>query len=301
MNENPVPQSSNFKKTMYCLTPILIYIAVNIILSFITAAIVFFSASMGYDNAANMLLTGDGNYYLAMVMDICLIIPAIFFRKRDRAMSGLEREKASGAVNVILAVIMGFAISLALNLFVSIIGADKLMEKFAPDRVSMLSGGSPLVKFIALCIFAPIAEELIFRVLLFGRLRHFMSFIPAAVVSAVCFGIVHLEPVTGVCAFVIGLVMAYLFENTGSIFLSMFFHFGFNLLPTLAFLMSGGSEAAQPEVSDGVLRIGMLVWFILGVIIFTIMFIIFIRKNSNAADMTAADTDLTDTEKGWSK
>ena len=300
MNERIKTPNTGVNKTVYCLIPLIVYVAVNLAISvFVAAAAMMPGSGSGF---ADFMKGNYGAYVVSIIFDACLIIAALPLRRRDLIRDGERREKLTGIVNIILAVIMGFAVSIILNLFVTLIGADELMEKFDPARVEMLSSGSPGIKIIALCIFAPIAEELIFRVLLFGRLRRFMRFLPAALISAVCFGIVHIEPVTGACAFIIGVLMAFLYEKTGSIFQSMFFHFGFNFYPSLIFLLSevgglGALETPENEAVQKYVNMGLIIWIIFGAVIFVFSFIMFLRRN-NTAEMsdTAFEAAVDETE-----
>jgi uncharacterized protein len=73
---------------------------------------------------------------------------------------------------------------------------------------------------ILVIVFAPISEELFFRGFLFGGLRGRMTFWPAALVSGVFFGLIHLlggswEVIAPLAAF--GVLLAWLYERTGSL------------------------------------------------------------------------------------
>jgi len=99
--------------------------------------------------------------------------------------------------------------------------------------------GSPQLKFLAPDGFswtivigmiviggllAPLAEEIIFRGMLYGWLRRFMGLLPAAFLSAAVFGLVHgMYPVIA-AAFVVGLALAYIYERTGSLWAPAIVH-----------------------------------------------------------------------------
>ena len=74
---------------------------------------------------------------------------------------------------------------------------------------------------------APISEELFFRGFLFGGLRGKLSFWPAALISGVFFGSIHLlggswEIIPPLAAF--GVLLAWLYERTGSIWPPILMH-----------------------------------------------------------------------------
>lgn len=81
-----------------------------------------------------------------------------------------------------------------------------------------------VVAFVALVILPPIAEELLFRGYLFGRLREKFGFWLTTIVVSVMFGIVHLQWNVGIDVAVLSLFLCYLREKTGSIWASITLH-----------------------------------------------------------------------------
>ena len=79
-----------------------------------------------------------------------------------------------------------------------------------------------------------------------------MKFVPAALISAAVFGIIHFDIVTGIAAFLIGVIMAFLYEKTGSIYVSMLFHFGFNFFSIVADLIPENAPTFIPVIMFGV-------------------------------------------------
>lgn len=78
--------------------------------------------------------------------------------------------------------------------------------------------------FIALVILPPIAEELVFRGYLFGRLREKFGFWLSSIVVSIVFGIVHMQWNVAVDVAVLSLFLCYLRERTGSIWASIVLH-----------------------------------------------------------------------------
>lgn len=81
-----------------------------------------------------------------------------------------------------------------------------------------------VVAFVALVVLPPIAEELLFRGYLFGRLREKFGFWLTTIVVSVMFGIVHLQWNVGIDVAVLSLFLCYLRERTGSIWASITLH-----------------------------------------------------------------------------
>ena len=77
-------------------------------------------------------------------------------------------------------------------------------------------------------IIVPIAEELLFRGVIFRWLRQRFSFWPAAVASAALFGLAHVWIDSMIAAGAMGLVLAWLYERSGSLAPSILMHQTFN-------------------------------------------------------------------------
>lgn len=79
--------------------------------------------------------------------------------------------------------------------------------------------------FLVTAIFAPIFEEWMCRGMVLRGLLTKMKPVWAIVLSALFFAIIHLNPWQALNAFVIGLVMGYIYYKTGSLLLTMLIHF----------------------------------------------------------------------------
>lgn len=81
-----------------------------------------------------------------------------------------------------------------------------------------------ILAFIGLVILPPIAEELLFRGYLFGRLRQQFGFWFTAIVVSVTFGFVHGQWNVGIDTAVLSMFLCYLRERTGTIWASILLH-----------------------------------------------------------------------------
>ena len=73
-------------------------------------------------------------------------------------------------------------------------------------------------------IIAPVSEEILFRQIIFKRLRNISPFWVAALVSAMLFGVYHGNLVQGIYALIMGLFLALVYEWTGSLLAPVLFH-----------------------------------------------------------------------------
>jgi len=88
-----------------------------------------------------------------------------------------------------------------------------------------LFGMERLIGFIVLVVITPLAEELVMRGFLFGKLREAkMPFWPTAVIVSVIFGFAHGQWNVGVDTLILSMVACYLREMTGTIWPGVIIH-----------------------------------------------------------------------------
>ena len=83
--------------------------------------------------------------------------------------------------------------------------------------VTMVLEGDILPVILFSALLAPVFEELMFRGILFKRFRERQGFWYSAICSAVFFMFMHTNTTQMVYAFLLGLMLAYLYERTGSL------------------------------------------------------------------------------------
>lgn len=124
------------------------------------------------------------------------------------------------------------------------------------ESVQAFQGGNIFLMLIAVVICAPIAEEIIFRGLIYNALKKIINLIPkvsssktrllsmilAAVISSALFGLYHGNILQGLYTGILSLFMVWIYEMSGSLFSSMFVHAAFNFagLPTAIFVEQFG-------------------------------------------------------------
>ena len=122
--------------------------------------------------------------------------------------------------------------SLVVALLVGLSGSDAAPEQLILDE-ALAGGARTALALVAAVLLAPIAEELLFRGLLYRALRRRRSVAVAAVVSAVLFAVVHLDvavtqPLALVGLTLVGVVLAVVYERTGSLLVPVAAHAGYN-------------------------------------------------------------------------
>ena len=115
-----------------------------------------------------------------------------------------------------------------LGVILGIIAADLLSEQLNLPNIIEAQMVEIVATFwgaLVVAVIGPIVEELIFREGIQGSmLRSGVRPWVATVVSALCFGIIHLNPAQVPFAFIIGLMLAVIYEKTGNVLITSLLH-----------------------------------------------------------------------------
>jgi uncharacterized protein len=103
------------------------------------------------------------------------------------------------------------------------------------DMVPILEGlTSPWAFVLGTVVVAPVVEEIFFRGFVFAGLRQRYDWKVAAVISAALFAVIHLQPLAVLPIFFLGLIFAFLYQWSGSIWPAILMHVSTNTLAVAA-------------------------------------------------------------------
>lgn len=108
--------------------------------------------------------------------------------------------------------------------------ATVLLPGFDPQQAqevgfdNLAGNNDYLLAFITLIVLAPLAEELLFRGYLYGKLRAIAGLLPAVIFTSLLFGAAHMQWNLAVDTFALSLVLCSLREITGSIWAGVLLH-----------------------------------------------------------------------------
>jgi membrane protease YdiL (CAAX protease family) len=106
-----------------------------------------------------------------------------------------------------------------------------------------------IIAFAAVVIFAPVAEEIVFRGLLFRACRRHWGLLPSALVTGLVFALSHGEPWALFGLIPLGILFALITEATGSIVPAIVAHGIHNALSFSFMLANGGLVMPENEES----------------------------------------------------
>lgn len=143
--------------------------------------------------------------------------------------------------------------------FLFSIAAVTLTQLVAPGLDDALAGvgqGNLVLAVLGLVVLPPLVEETVFRGVLVERFTVKWNLVAAILVSAVLFGILHVDPVG---AGVFGVVTTLLYLRTGSLWPAIVIHFVNNLVALASMRLVGNNvEAPAPELGEALATAGVL-------------------------------------------
>lgn len=123
-----------------------------------------------------------------------------------------------------------FVAGAALNILWSgVLSWLRINEYFSNQTQEALLAAQVLVQIIGLGILAPIAEELIFRALIYQRMKRLMPLGAAMVLSSLLFAVYHGNMIQIIFAFPMSLVLVWVYERGKGFIFPVLFHMGANL------------------------------------------------------------------------
>ncbi|EFO81782.1 Abortive infection protein [Oscillochloris trichoides DG-6] len=165
-------------------------------------------------------ITGIG-FYLMLLLGMYLFGA----RRAGWAALGVRTTAWYYYAMVPLLFVIGVSAVAALNMLImQIIGA------FENPQVEAISGGAAMslgefgAGLLLIAVLVPLVEELFFRGMLYPLLRQHLPMLVAVILNAAIFSAIHLIPVLLPSLFVVGLILAFLRERSGSIWPGVLYH-----------------------------------------------------------------------------
>jgi membrane protease YdiL (CAAX protease family) len=178
---------------------------------------------------------------VTLLVELALLLPVWWFGVRKYRLPwssvglrpfAVARGLGLGCVFLLL----GFWFSLAWSLFLSLFSL-----RTQPDLLPLFGGGigGLLLALFTGGLIAPIAEEVFFRGFVFAGLHQHLGLRRALVLNAILFALMHILPTSWPPIFVLGVLFAWLYEQTGSIWPAVAVHGAINIISFLALYVLG--------------------------------------------------------------
>lgn len=189
---------------------------------------------------ATELLQQRGEIFILLSYGICSIIMVKYMKERlDFSLqqsAALHWSKAlRQKIPMLLLLGVGFSFFVSAMLSMLPLPAE-MMKDYDINVKSLFTGSLPWFSYLYVMALAPITEEILFRGFFTEILKHSYAPWPAVMISSLLFAIGHGQIVWIVYAFLMGVVLSFIAQKSGTIYSSIFVHIGFNtasLLPLL--------------------------------------------------------------------
>ncbi|MBW4845395.1 MAG: CPBP family intramembrane metalloprotease [Lachnospiraceae bacterium] len=208
-----------------------------------------------------------GNWYMVIVSLLNYLVGGIVAYLIIKDMPVLCRPRAGKAGAGML--ITGFLVCMSALFFGNLMGmslmniVSALLGKPMVNPVEeVMKGLSTWSIFVTMVVMAPICEEILFRKILIDRIRLYGDK-AAILVSSVVFGLSHGNFYQFFYAFGIGLVLAYIYIQTGKLRYTIIFHMIINFL---------GSVVALHIADNPLLTVAYSIFMLGAVIVGTFLF-----------------------------
>ena len=196
---------------------------------------------IGADPACGLGITVLAGIVYGIVLLAAWIMGPIKYRTSLGSL-GLRLSASRSFPQVLLLVIVVLVASLVFLMvytgLLSLVGWDNFLPSYEQTDDIVLEGPAIVGSVVLIVLWGPLVEEVFFRAFIFPGLEGWMGVARAAVTSSVLFAVVHVDPAVMVPFFVIGILLAWLYHKTLSLWSCFAVHATWNGA-ALAFSVGG--------------------------------------------------------------
>lgn len=222
------------------LSPVLIHYVVSYAVSIACIILLFVQNGMegltstGVDQsklikAVDLLYEENGLILSGIVAAIT--IPVFVKMYRQDKIIRKEEKDSKGRYNLVLSLItlipLGVSSAVALNQMIGFLHLEHFFKGYNETR-EVLFSGNVWLSVLVLGMLVPVAEEFLFRGLVFKRMENQSGFY-AAMVSSLLFGAYHLNVIQFIYAFCFGLILTFVYKYYGTVAAPVLVHASANL------------------------------------------------------------------------
>lgn len=228
----------------------------------------------------SMRMAEEAAIPMTVVSNILAIVVTslIFICNKKKVTKELSLRKFhAGAVAPIL--MLGLGMNVLTTVVLSLL-PEKWLNSYQQSS-EWASTDVGIMTILLTVVMAPLAEEWIMRGLVYSRMKKGMPVIVAMLISSVLFGALHKHPVWIAYAAVLGMVLAWVFERTKSLYAAILLHFSYNSCGMLLELL----PETAPDWVDWAIIAAAVVFTAVGIFLF-----IRIPKAEEPADEAVVET-----------
>lgn len=220
---------------MYASVPTKIWRTIGpVVIHFAIYFVVIYLAAMIFARSDSPLSLDDfmGNHFALITIIALLISFAVNYVSFRRDYVKQSDFLKKNPIHLLWVFLIGILMSHALSILLSLLPLDNILGSYETVENDVY-GATWILVVIRAVIVTPVVEELVFRGLVFRRMKEYTSFWPAAIISSLLFGLYHMNLVQGIYAFLFGIILCLLYERYGHLAAAIVIHFGANLLSVI--------------------------------------------------------------------
>ena len=253
-------------KIWRCVYPLLLYEGLSVACAVIFGIAISFSALSG---AGGSGLRTDA-LFIQGIADAAVIVFCIFFMRRDerRRRAGLYpgdavyRKERPRIPRIAALLIFTLSVAIVVEIVISLAGIDQIDSVYSEVEEQIFRNSSLLEQVLVVVIVGPIAEELVFRGLLFRRLNDYLKLPWAVIISSALFGLTHGNLVQGIFAGTLGIALAVSYADTGKLIVPILGHMANNALSVFLDHLNIPDAAYLVMVIASALLVCILTWYL---------------------------------------
>lgn len=254
--ENVLPDA---KKSSYSLLDALVVFLLAVVIMIIASFAITGGASVIMIFNDQIIYSEGFSLFSSLIVSVSFILLYFFYNKKQK----IDYTKASAikkevdAPKVLLVLVFAFVCLFLISPFVNIL--VQLFEKIGytvSGDIGFKIEGAPWRLVVALIVYAvmpAIAEELIFRGIIFNGLAKKLRPLTAILLSALFFTLIHGSLQQTVFQFILGVVLGYIMYYSANLIYPILFHFFNNAIVVVVAYFSAGLAGADTPVLVGAL------------------------------------------------
>ncbi len=163
-----------------------------------------------------------------LTIAIVIGVPYLVYRRQSANLTTLGLQRLISWTDIGLSPVFFIAYMLVVAVVLQMV--ISLFPAFPVDQVQDVgfkafgSQMDNILAFITLVVMAPLAEEVLFRGYLYGKLKTYVPAVAAAIVTSLLFALAHFQWNVGIDVFVLSLFLCGLRSLTGSIWAGVLVH-----------------------------------------------------------------------------
>lgn len=232
------------KKVWGMISPPVIYFFVQMTIELVLSIILFVKKLFEYnekyqnvqDSSALILemqdsLVKNSSYITFASATVALIIFGTRYYKSIKK-GEIDAEKKVVINDIIVPIILAMIISVAISTILSLMHIDNIYGSYEKTERILLAGNT-LYSIFAIGMVVPVAEEFVYRGIMYNRIKREFGYFGAIFFSSLAFGIFHFNLLQGIYAFGIGIILSYCYEKYKNIKVPIFMHMAINIMAIL--------------------------------------------------------------------